>query len=53
MDDIKPVATAEQEFVLMLYDRLVALESVVDNQKKEIDELREQVSAKKAEVQPF
>ena len=40
MDLLKPKATTEQEFMLMMHDRIVELEKLVDEQRKEIEGLK-------------
>jgi len=40
MDILKPKATTEQNFMLMMHDRIVELEKLVDKQAKEIDSLK-------------
>ena len=40
MDLLKPKASTEQEFMLMLHDRIVELEKLVDEQRKEIEGLK-------------
>ncbi len=40
MDILKPKATVEQDFMLMLHDRIIELEKLVDKQATEINHLR-------------
>ena len=39
-DPLKPIATSEQEFILMLHERIISLEKLVDTQQKEIEFLK-------------